>query len=71
MCDVVIVVALTQTDAKSPAHGIILFLVEAGMPGFKKGRKLEKIGNKTAVSYEALLLHVGTYGSGHSCQHSI
>ena len=45
----VIVVAVTNTDAKSAAHGISLFLVEDGMPGFKKGRKLEKIGLKAQV----------------------
>lgn len=49
MADVVIVVAITDTNAKSAAHGISLFLVESGMPGFKKGRKLEKIGFKAQV----------------------
>lgn len=49
MSDVVIVVAITDTNAKSAAHGISLFLVESGMPGFKKGRKLEKIGLKAQV----------------------
>ena len=47
--DVVIVVAVTNPEAKSPAHGISLFLVEAGMPGFKKGRLLDKIGLKAQV----------------------
>ena len=47
--DVVVVVAITNAEAKSPAHGISLFLVEDGMPGFKKGRKLEKIGFKAQV----------------------
>lgn len=50
MADVVIVVAVTNPEAKSPAHGISLFLVEEGMPGFKKGGKLEKIGFKAQVS---------------------
>lgn len=49
MSDVVIVVAVTDTSAKSKAHGISLFLVEEGMPGFKKGRKLEKMGMKAQV----------------------
>jgi long-chain-acyl-CoA dehydrogenase len=44
MADVVIVVAVTNKDAKSPAHGISLFLVEEGMAGFKKGKKLKKLG---------------------------
>lgn len=49
MSGVVIVVALTNQDAKSAAHGISLFLVEEGMPGFKKGKKLNKIGLKAQV----------------------
>ena len=49
MADVVIVVAITNPEAKSAAHGISLFLVEDGMKGFVKGRKLEKIGFKAQV----------------------
>ena len=52
LSDVVIVVAITDTKAKSAAHGISLFLVDAGMPGFKKGKKLEKIGFKAQVNYK-------------------
>lgn len=50
MSDLVIVVAITNSKAKSTAHGISLFLVEEGMPGFIKGRKLEKLGLKAQVS---------------------
>ena len=49
LADVVIVVAVTNPEAKSPAHGISLFLVEEGMPGFKKGSKLKKMGMKAQV----------------------
>jgi long-chain-acyl-CoA dehydrogenase len=52
LSDVVIVVAVTDTKAKSIAHGISLFLVEAGMPGFKKGLKLEKMGLKAQDTSE-------------------
>ncbi|CAH1241686.1 ACADL [Branchiostoma lanceolatum] len=52
MADVIIVVAITNPQAKSAAHGISLFLVEEGMPGFKKGRKLEKIGMKAQDTAE-------------------
>lgn len=45
----VIVVAVTKPEAKSRAHGISLFLVEEGMPGFKKGKKLKKLGLKAQV----------------------
>lgn len=48
LCDVVIVVAITNLQAKSPAHGISLFLVDGGTPGFTKGRKLEKMGLKVS-----------------------
>ncbi|MET9088359.1 acyl-CoA dehydrogenase family protein [Streptomyces sp. NPDC004237] len=40
--DVVIVAA--RTDPAAGSHGISLFVVEAGTPGFSRGRKLEKIG---------------------------
>jgi len=46
LADVVIVVAITDPDAKSKAHGITLFIVEEGMKGFKKGRNLNKLGLK-------------------------
>ncbi|XP_043194446.1 long-chain specific acyl-CoA dehydrogenase, mitochondrial-like [Amphibalanus amphitrite] len=52
MCDVVIVVAITNPSAKSPAHGISLFLVEEGMPGFRKGQKLQKMGMKAQDTAE-------------------
>ncbi|XP_043238633.1 long-chain specific acyl-CoA dehydrogenase, mitochondrial-like [Amphibalanus amphitrite] len=52
MCDVVIVVAITNPSAKSPAHGISLFLVEEGMPGFRKGKKLNKMGMKAQDTAE-------------------
>lgn len=51
LSDIVIVVAITNREAHSPAHGISLFLVETGMKGFIKGRKLHKMGLKAQVSY--------------------
>lgn len=44
MCDVVIVCA--KTDSGKGAHGVSLFIVEDGMKGFVKGKKLEKMGLK-------------------------
>ncbi|XP_078536702.1 long-chain specific acyl-CoA dehydrogenase, mitochondrial [Lissotriton helveticus] len=52
LSDVVIVVAVTNREARSPAHGISLFLVDNGMKGFVKGRKLEKIGLKAQDTAE-------------------
>lgn len=52
MSDVVIVVAVTNREARSPAHGISLFLVENGTKGFIKGRKLHKIGLKAQDTAE-------------------
>ncbi|XP_069434338.1 long-chain specific acyl-CoA dehydrogenase, mitochondrial isoform X2 [Ovis canadensis] len=52
LCDTVIVVAVTNREAHSPAHGISLFLVENGMKGFIKGRKLDKIGLKAQDTAE-------------------
>jgi alkylation response protein AidB-like acyl-CoA dehydrogenase len=43
LADLVLVVARTDPDA--PAHqGLTLLAVERGMPGFERGRKLEKLG---------------------------
>ena len=42
--DVFIVVCKTDPDAKPPHRGMSLLLVEAGTPGFVKGRKLDKLG---------------------------
>jgi len=40
--DLVIVVA--RTDAEAESRGLSLLVVERGMPGFSRGRKLDKIG---------------------------
>ncbi len=39
-----IVVARTATDPENRRNGLTLLVVEDGMPGFEKGRKLDKIG---------------------------
>lgn len=49
LADLALVVAVTNREAKSVAHGMSLFLVEKGMKGFNKGRKLEKMGLKAQV----------------------
>jgi alkylation response protein AidB-like acyl-CoA dehydrogenase len=41
-CGLVIVVA--KTDTKADARGISLFVVDAAMAGFEKGRRLKKVG---------------------------
>ncbi|XP_018024350.1 long-chain specific acyl-CoA dehydrogenase, mitochondrial-like [Hyalella azteca] len=52
LCDVVLVVAVTDPDAKSRAHGLSLFLVDAGTKGFNKGKKLQKLGLKAQDTSE-------------------
>ncbi len=49
LADVVVVAARTDPDRP---HGISLFLVERGMPGFERGRKLEKMGLKSQDTAE-------------------
>jgi acyl-CoA dehydrogenase len=49
-CGLVIVVA--KTDVKAQAKGISLFVVDASMPGFEKGRRLKKIGLKAQDTAE-------------------
>lgn len=50
LSDLVIVVA--KTDPKAGAKGTSLFVVEAGTPGFIKGRPLEKVGMKAQDTCE-------------------
>ena len=50
MCDLVIVVC--KTDPEAGAKGISLLVVEAGTPGFEKGRKLKKVGMKAQDTAE-------------------
>jgi acyl-CoA dehydrogenase len=49
-CDLVVVVAKTQPELG--AKGVSLILVEADRPGFRKGRKLEKMGQHAADTAE-------------------
>ncbi|MCP5397501.1 MAG: acyl-CoA dehydrogenase family protein [Sphingomonadaceae bacterium] len=49
-CDVVIVVA--KTDPEGGAKGTSLILVDAGTPGFEKGRNLDKVGQDSADTSE-------------------
>lgn len=44
IADLVIVVCRTDTNAEKAHHGISLIVVENGTEGFKRGKKLEKIG---------------------------
>ncbi|MGZ3424496.1 MAG: acyl-CoA dehydrogenase family protein [Polyangiales bacterium] len=44
LCDICIVAAKTDPDPKNAHKGISLFVVEAGTPGFIKGKKLKKMG---------------------------
>jgi acyl-CoA dehydrogenase len=44
IADLFIVVAKTDPHARPPHRGISLFLVEATSPGFRRGRRLEKLG---------------------------
>ena len=50
--DLVIVVARTSTDPGNRRRGLSLLVVEDGMPGFAKGRPLEKIGLKAQDTVE-------------------
>lgn len=50
LAELVIVVA--KTDPKAGAKGTSLFVVEADMPGFDKGKRLEKVGMKAQDTSE-------------------
>jgi len=47
-----LVVVVVKTDADKGAHGISLLMVERGMPGFERGRNLDKIGLKAQDTAE-------------------
>jgi alkylation response protein AidB-like acyl-CoA dehydrogenase len=49
LADVVVVAARTDPDSK---HGLGLFLIERGMEGFERGRKLKKMGLKAQDTAE-------------------
>lgn len=49
-CDLVVVVA--KTDPNAGAKGISLILVEADRAGFRRGRKLDKMGQRAADTAE-------------------
>jgi acyl-CoA dehydrogenase len=52
LADLVIVVARTSTDPDNRRRGLSLLVVEDGMPGFVKGRVLEKMGCKVQDTVE-------------------
>lgn len=52
-----LVVVAARTDPDRP-HGISLFLVERGMAGFERGRKLEKMGLKSQDTAELFFNNV-------------
>jgi alkylation response protein AidB-like acyl-CoA dehydrogenase len=55
-CDLVLVAARTSPDRG--AKGITLFAVEAGMPGFERGRRLDKVGQPEADTSELFFADV-------------
>jgi alkylation response protein AidB-like acyl-CoA dehydrogenase len=52
LADLVVVACRTDLTADKPHRGISLIVVETGMPGFTRGRKLDKIGQKSADTAE-------------------
>ena len=67
-----LVVTATKTDPEAGARGVSLFLVDAALPGYRRGRNLDKVGQHMAdtselffedvsVGHDALL---GTEGEG-------
>jgi alkylation response protein AidB-like acyl-CoA dehydrogenase len=60
--DVVVVAARTDPEAKR-GHGISLFGVEAGMEGFSRGRKLDKVGQDESDTAELFFENVRMPGA--------
>ena len=53
-----LVVAAARTDPAKGAKGISLFVVEAGMDGFTRGRKLDKVGQTESGTSELFFADV-------------
>jgi acyl-CoA dehydrogenase len=58
LADLVIVLARTSTDPDDRRAGLTLLVVEDGMPGFTRGRTLEKIGLKVQDTAELSFVDV-------------
>lgn len=58
LADLVVVACRTNPDADKPHRGISLIVVEAGTEGFVRGRKLDKIGQKSADTAELFFENV-------------
>ena len=58
-----VVVVATKTDAKGGAKGTTLFTVDAALPGFKRGRNLDKIGLHAADTSELFFDNVNVAAS--------
>lgn len=50
MCDVIVLA--TKTDSAAGAKGVTLFLVDTSLPGFKRGKNLDKLGMKAQDTSE-------------------
>jgi len=50
MCDVLVLA--TKTDRDAGAKGVTLFLVDTSLPGFKRGKNLDKLGLKAQDTSE-------------------
>jgi len=59
--DLVVVAARTSSD--KGARGITLFGVETGMPGFERGRKLDKVGQEESDTAELFFTDVRIPGA--------
>jgi alkylation response protein AidB-like acyl-CoA dehydrogenase len=49
------VIVVTRTDPEAGHRGFTLFIVEDGMPGFERGKKLDKVGQRTSDTMELFL----------------
>src|SRR6266850_4929078 len=50
LCDVIVLA--TKTDSTAGAKGVTLFLVDTSLPGFRRGKNLEKLGMKAQDTSE-------------------
>jgi alkylation response protein AidB-like acyl-CoA dehydrogenase len=53
-----LIIVATRTDPSKGAKGITLFMIEEGMPGFTRGRKLDKVGQEESDTAELFFTDV-------------
>jgi alkylation response protein AidB-like acyl-CoA dehydrogenase len=53
-----VAVVIARTGEKGDSHGMSAFIIEKGTPGFKSGKKENKLGMRASETAELILITV-------------